>query len=101
MDDILQLFMGDIVKEFRNVAFEYVTVHTVPLIKPLHLLTEPVQTEQCAFSNLGGTVVADEYSLQPWHDHIVTKTVLYDLVFERGCLYDPLLRLVDLELVIR
>lgn len=100
MHNILQLIMGDAIKEFGHIAFEHVTAHAVFSVKLLHLITELVKTEQGALAFLPGTIIVEKHTLQPWHDHVVAQTVLYDLILERGRLYDPFLRFVDLEFCI-
>ena len=100
-DDVLEPVVGNVIEKLGYVAFEDITLIAVPAVKLLHLLTEPVQGEQSAFSFLPGAVIQNEDFLHPGHQHIVAQTVLYDLILEACGLYHTLLRLVHLEFVVR
>lgn len=74
---------------------------SVLVVKLPHLVPKSVQAEKRSFSFLACAVVEKKYLFQPWHNHVIAQTVLYDLILERSGLYNAFLRFIHFELRIR
>ena len=98
---LLENVMADAGEIVVNVGLEHPALRAaVPAVILPHEVTEAVEAEVGALPNLGTVVVQDKRPGQDRVEDLIAEGVLHDLVLDAVRLDEPLLRLVDEELIV-